>query len=327
MERFNMLFLVTGSAGFIGANVADKLLKAGHKVVGVDNINDYYDPILKEWRLKQLAANKGFKFFKEDIVNYETLKQLFENYSFDGVFNLAARAGVRASVENPWIYYDTNVKGTLNLLECCRRSGVKKFILSSTSSIYGDAETPFKIEDRTDTPLSQYSASKKAAETLCYTYHYLYGMDISIPRYFTVYGPAGRPDMSYFRFIIKIDRGEPIDVYGDGKQSRDFTFVEDVAEGTVRSLKLSGYQTFNIGNDRPLKLLEMIGIIEELLKTKAKLNFHPRHPADNLATWADISKTEELLDWKPLVKMEDGLREVVNWYFENKDWLKNLKLD
>lgn len=322
-----MLYLVTGSAGFIGANVADKLLKTGHKVVGVDNLNDYYDPILKEWRLKQLAAHEGFKFFKEDIVNYEALKQLFESYAFDGVFNLAARAGVRASVEDPWMYYDTNVKGTLNLLECCRQFGVKKFILSSTSSIYGDVETPFKIENRTDTPLSQYSASKKAAETLCYTYYYLYGMDISIPRYFTVYGPAGRPDMSYFRFIIKIDRGEPIDVYGDGKQSRDFTYVGDVAEATVRGLNLSGYQAFNVGNDNPLELLEMIGIIEDILKTKAKLNFLPRHPADNLATWADISKTKELLDWKPEVQMEDGLKEVINWYFENKAWLKNLKLD
>jgi nucleoside-diphosphate-sugar epimerase len=188
-------------------------------------------------------------------------------------------------------------------------------------------ETPFKIENRTDTPLSQYSASKKAAETLCYTYYYLYDMDISIPRYFTVYGPAGRPDMSYFRFIIKIDRGEPIDVYGDGKQSRDFTYVGDVAEATVRGLNLSGYQAFNVGNDNPLELLEMIGIIEDLLKTKAKLNFLPRHPADNLATWADISRTKELLDWKPEVQMEDGLKEVINWYFENKAWLKNLKLD
>lgn len=322
-----MFYLVTGSAGFIGANVAEKLLKTGHKVIGVDNLNDYYDPVLKEWRLKQLASFEDFKFFKEDIANYPAMRHLFEMYPFDGVFNLAARAGVRASVEDPWIYYETNVKGTLNLLECCRHFGVKKFILSSTSSIYGDMETPFKIESRTDTPLSQYSASKKAAETLCHTYHYLYGMDISIPRYFTVYGPAGRPDMSYFRFIIKIDRGEPIDVYGDGNQSRDFTFVEDVAEATVRSLKLSGYQVFNVGNDNPLELLEMIGIIEELLKTKAKLNFLPRHPADNLATWADISKTKELLDWKPRVKMEDGLKEVVNWYFENKDWLRNLELD
>ena len=321
-----MYFLVTGSAGFIGANVAGKLLEAGHQVAGVDNMNDYYDVRVKEWRLRQLQSFENFKFFKEDIANYSALEELFKTRQFEGVYNLGARAGVRASVENPWIYYETNVTGTLNLLECCRRFGTKKFVLASTSSIYGDAETPFKIENKTDSALSQYSASKKAAEVLCHTYHYLYGLDISIPRYFTVYGPAGRPDMSYFRFIIKIDRGEPIDIYGDGKQSRDFTFVEDVAEATVRSSCLQGYNVLNVGNDRPVELLDMIRIVEELLNKKATLNFLSRHPADNLVTWADVSHTEKLLDWKPRVKLEQGLEKVVKWYFENKDWLQEIKL-
>jgi nucleoside-diphosphate-sugar epimerase len=322
-----MLFLVTGAAGFIGSNVSKNLLKSGHLIVGVDDVNDYYDTSLKEWRLRELQAHKNFQFVKENIANNSAMEALFQNYQFDGVFNLAARAGVRASVKDPWIYYETNVKGTLNLLECCQRYGVKKLVLASTSSIYGNTATPFKLENRTDTPLSQYSASKKGAEALCYTYHYLYGVDVSIPRYFTVYGPAGRPDMSYFRFILKIDRGEPIDVYGDGKQARDFTFVEDVAEATVRGLGLSGYHIFNVGNDRPIELLKMIQIVEELLGKKAKLNFLPRHPADNMITWADISETETLLNWRPKIKIEEGLQKVVEWYYENKNWLQTLKLD
>jgi len=294
-----MLFLVTGSAGFIGANVADKLLKKGHKVVGVDNLNDYYDPVLKEWRLKQLASYEDFKFFKEDIVNYAAIKQLFETHPFDGVFNLAARAGVRASVEDPWMYYDTNVKGTLNLLECCRHFGVKKFILSSTSSIYGNSETPFKIENRTDTPLSPYSASKKAAETLCYTYHYLYDIDVTVFRYFTVYGPAGRPDMSIFRFVQWISEGRPVQVYGDGRQSRDFTFVEDIARGTIAGLKPLGYEVINLGSDEPVVLMDAIRLIEHLVNREALLEYKPRHPADVLATWADIGNAERLLGWRP----------------------------
>jgi nucleoside-diphosphate-sugar epimerase len=322
-----MLFLVTGAAGFIGSNVSKNLLRAGYQIVGVDDVNDYYDPSLKEWRLKELHTNKNFRFLKENIANYPAMEALFRTHRFDGVFNLAARAGVRASVEDPWIYCETNIKGTLNLLECCQRYGVKKFVLASTSSIYGNTDTPFKIENVTDTPLSQYAATKKGAEALCHTYYYLYGLDVSIPRYFTVYGPAGRPDMSYFRFILKIDRGEPIDVYGDGKQARDFTFVEDVAEATVRSMGLSGYHIFNVGNDRPVELLRMIRIVEELLGNKAKINFWPRHPADNLITWADISETENLLNWRPAVRIEDGLQKVVEWYFENKHWLQNLKLD
>lgn len=321
-----MQFLVTGSAGFIGANVAGKLLAAGHRVIGVDNMNDYYDVRIKEWRLRHLQSFENFKFFKEDIANYSMLEELFKTRRFEGVFNLGARAGVRASVENPWIYYESNVTGTLNLLECCQRFGAKKFILASTSSVYGDAETPFRIENKTDAALSQYSASKKAAEVLCHTYHYLYGLDISILRFFTVYGPAGRPDMSYFRFIIKIDRGEPIDIYGDGKQSRDFTYVEDVAEATVLSSGLGGFNIFNVGNDRPVELLAMIRILEKLLNKKAILNFLPRHPADNLITWADVSHTEKSLGWKPRVKIEEGLENVVNWYFENKNWLQDIKL-
>jgi len=322
----SMIHLVTGTAGFIGSKVAEKLLDKGDQVIGIDNLNDYYDVRVKQWRLGNLQKRKNFQFVNGDIISYEVVEGLFKKHAFDAVFNLAARAGVRASVEDPWIYYDTNVKGTLNLLESCRNHGVDRFILASTSSVYGETETPFNVANKTDTPLSPYAASKKGAEALCYSYHYLYHLNVSIPRYFTVYGPAGRPDMSYFKFILKIDRGEAIDVYGDGKQSRDFTFIDDVAEATVRCLDLSGYNVFNVGNDRPVILLDMIHFLEELLGKKAKMNFMARHPADNPITWADLGKTQELLRWRPQVPMEEGMQRVVKWYLENKDWVKNIKL-
>jgi len=234
--------LVTGVAGFIGHKVADVLLQRGLSVVGIDNMNDYYDPRLKEWRLISLKKNPCFHFIQSDIDDYRVLKDIFENHPIDAVINLAARAGVRASVADPWVYLDTNIKGTLNLLECCKERGINKFILASTSSLYGFNEMPFEETQRTDTPLSPYGATKKGAEVLCYSYHYLYGMDIIIPRYFTVYGPAGRPDMSIFKFIKNMDLGKAIPVFGDGKQRRDFTYIDDIAEGTVRCLDLSGFE-------------------------------------------------------------------------------------
>lgn len=320
-----MRILITGAAGFIAAKVAEKLLQDGYKITGVDDLNDYYDVRLKQWRVKKLQSHDHFNFIHDDIVNYRFLEELFRKHQFEGVINLAARAGVRASTEDPWIYYDTNVKGTLNLLECCKKYRVNQFILASTSSVYGTGETPFRTENKTDTPLSPYAASKKAAEVLCHSYHYLYGINISILRYFTVYGPAGRPDMSYFKFLLQIDRDEAIDVYGDGKQARDFTYVDDVVEATIRCLQLSGYNIFNVGSDRPMELINMIRILEKLLGKKAKMNFLPRHPADNLITWADISQTRELLQWKPRVNLETGLEHFVQWYFENRDWAKNIK--
>lgn len=320
------IYLITGCAGFIASKVAEKLLKDGHQVVGIDDINDYYDPRLKEWRLKQLQQLEGFTFYKDDVRNRAAIEPLFQKYQFAAVFNLAARAGVRASVENPWIYYQTNTEGTLNLLECCRTYDVKKFMLASTSSIYGNSEIPFNVAKKTDQPLSPYAASKKAAEALAHSYHYLYGIDVFIPRYFTVYGPAGRPDMSYFNFMLKIDNNRPIDVFGDGSQSRDFTFVDDVAEATIRGLALTGYNIYNVGNDEPTGLMEMIKIIERLMEKPVTINFHPRHPADNLKTWADLTHTEKLLNWKPGTPIETGLAKVLAWYKENRDWVKHLNV-
>ena len=325
--------LVTGCAGFIGWMVSQKLLHSGHPVLGMDNMNDYYDPRLKEWRLKGLSANPKFRFVQMDITDYQGLRTVLEpekvtqhlGSPVDAVINLAARAGVRASVEDPWVYLDTNTKGTLNLLECCKEFGISKFVLASTSSIYGLNEMPFRETDNTDRPLAPYSATKKAAEALCYTYHFLHGLDISIPRYFTVYGPAGRPDMSIFRFIRNIDIGKPIPVFGDGRQKRDFTYIDDIAEGTLKCLQPFGYEFFNLGNDHPSELMQVISLIEEHLGKKAVIDWLERHPADVPATWADIEKSRRLLHWAPAVGIEEGIRNTVQWYREHREFLLTIK--
>jgi nucleoside-diphosphate-sugar epimerase len=318
--------LVTGSAGFIGWKVSEFLLADGQRVVGVDNINDAYDVRLKNWRLEQLEGRPGYEFFKVDICDPHTLRQtIFETRRFDAIINLAARAGVRQSVENPCVYFETNVTGTLKLLELCREFGVKKFILASSSSLYGALEhCPFREDVNTDRPLSPYAASKKAAESLCYTYHYLYGIDVTVLRYFTVYGPAGRPDMSPFRFVQWISEGRPVAVYGDGLQSRDFTYVDDIARGTVAALKPVGYEVVNMGSDEPVVLNDFIHLLERILERKAQVQFKPRHPADVMATWADISKACRLLGWRPQAPIDDGVKKLVTWYEENREWAKEI---
>ena len=268
---------------------------------------------------------QNFLLRRSDISDCEAMRRIFSEYPFDAVINLAARAGVRASVTDPWAYLDTNVKGTLNLLDCCREFAVGKFVLASTSSLYGLNEMPFREADKTDSPLSPYSATKKGAEVLCYSYHYLYNIDISIPRYFTVYGPAGRPDMSIFIFIKKIDSGIPITVFGDGRQQRDFSYIDDIAEGTVKCLRPVGYEIFNLGNDKPVELMSVINRIEEILGKKAVIEFLPRHPADVFATWADIEKSKEKLDWYPKVPIDEGIRKTVEWYLQNREFVSSLK--
>lgn len=317
--------LVTGCAGFIGWKVSEMLLDMGKNVIGIDNINNYYDPRLKRWRLKNLMAKPGFNFYKMDISNYNGLRRLFSGNKIDAIINLAARAGVRASVEDPWVYLDTNTKGTLNLLECAKDFGCKKFILASTSSIYASVKMPFKESSMTDTPLAPYSATKKSAEMLCYAYHYLYKLDISIVRYFTVYGPAGRPDMSIFKFIKNIYEGRPIPVFGDGNQTRDFTYIDDIADGTIRALRPLGYEIINLGSDNPVKLNKVIRLIEQDLGKKAERKRLPRHPADITATWAHIEKAKKLLGWRPKTSIEEGIKKTVEWFLENKEFLRRLK--
>jgi len=318
------LYLITGSAGFIGSKVAEMLLDQGHEVVGLDNLNDAYDPRLKEWRLAQLDGKRGLTFHHLDICNREVLRQVF-NSRIDAVINLAARSGVRQSLEDPWVYYETNVNGTLNLLELCREFGITKFVLASSSSLYGANDSlPCRESADSDAPLSPYAASKKAAEVLCYSYHYLYGIDITVPRFFTVYGPAGRPEMSLFRFVQWIAKGNPVMVYGDGQQSRDFTYVDDIARGVVACLMPVGYEVVNLGSDQPVVLLDAISLIEKNLKKKALLNFQPRHAADVTASWADISKAKHLLGWAPETSLTEGIGNLVAWYRDNERWAKDI---
>ncbi len=324
MEIKSKIILVTGCAGFIGAKIAELLLEQGAIVIGIDNINDAYSPILKEWRLEKLRKFSNFEFQKLDIVNFDAIKEIFQQNKFDAVMNLAARAGVRASVENPWVYVDTNISGTLNLLELSKDFGVKKFVLASTSSIYGANETPFNEDDKADRQLSPYAATKKGAEALAYTYHYLYGIDITVPRYFTVYGPAGRPDMMPFKFIHRIAEGKPIPVYGDGNQERDFTYIDDIAMGSILCLKPLGYEVINLGSDRPVKVNYVIKLMEQYLGRKAVIEYQPAHSADVPATWANISKAKNLLSWNANFSIEDGIRNTVNWYMENRNWVVNI---
>lgn len=320
-------YLVTGAAGFIGSKVAEMLLADGHTVVGLDNLNEAYDVRLKRWRLDQINDHAGFTFRHLDVGNREALEQVvFQAHRFDAVLNLAARAGVRQSVEDPWVYQQTNVVGTLNLLELCRAYDVPKFVLASTSSLYGkENEQPFHEDQNTDHPLSPYAASKKAAEVLCYTYHYLYNLDVTVFRYFTVYGPAGRPDMSLFRFVQWISEGRPVTIFGDGTQSRDFTYVDDVAAGTIAGLKPLGFEIVNLGSDSPLVLLDTVRLIERTVGKDARLEFQARHPADVLATWADISRAEQLLGWRPQYDFESGVYCLAEWYRNNRDWASKIE--
>lgn len=306
--------LLTGVAGFIGAKTAEKLLAQGVEVIGLDNLNDYYDVELKKHRLSNIKSPL-FKFVELDIENKPALDKLFKEHKFDVVYNLAARAGVRYSMENPSIYMSTNAQGSLNLLECMKTNDVKKFVLASTSSLYAGQPMPFKEDLPVNTPISPYAASKKAAEVMAYSYHYLYGIDVSIVRYFTVYGPAGRPDMSPYIFADKLLKGEELPVFGDGTQSRDFTFVDDIAEGTILSAKNVGYEIINLGGgNNPFTLLQMIEYMEKFSGKKAKLKLQSKIKADMDVTWADISKAKKLLGWEPKVSFEEGLRQLMSWH-------------
>lgn len=306
--------LLTGCAGFIGAKTAQKLLALGVEVIGIDNLNDYYDTELKKARLAEIK-NPKFKFLQIDIEDKKALQELFKAHQFDVVFNLAARAGVRYSMENPDIYMSTNAQGTLNLLECMRQHGTKKFVLASTSSLYAGQPMPFKEDLAVNTPISPYAATKKAAEVMAYTYHSLYKIDVSVVRYFTVYGPAGRPDMSPYIFADKLLKGEELPVFGDGSQSRDFTFVDDIAEGTILAAKPLGYEIINLGGgNNPYTLHQMIALMEKFSGKKAKLKISAKIAADMDVTWADISKAKKLLGWEPKIGFEEGIERLMQWH-------------
>jgi len=319
--------LVTGVCGFIGSKLAESLLKGENFVVGIDNMNSYYDLRLKEYRLSLLRSFPNFRFFKADIRNVSDLRMIFKEYgTFDAIFHLAAMAGVRYSMRCPEEYVSVNVDGTLNILKLCQEFGVRKFVLASTSSLYAGQPMPFSEALPVNEPISPYAASKKGAEALTYTYHYLYGIDVVVLRYFTVYGPAGRPDMSIFRFVYSVLKGSPLVIYGDGTQKRDFTYIDDIVEGTVCSLSISGYEVINLGSNAPHSLQEVISLIEELTAKKALIEYKPAEKTDMPSTWASIEKAKGLLGWQPETSLKEGLGKTIAWFEENWEWVKNIDI-
>jgi len=317
-------YLVTGAAGFIASRVSEYLINDGHTVIGVDNMNDAYDVRMKEYRLRKLQAMPGFTFHKLDISEKSIIEQ-FKKVKFEGIINLAARAGVRSSVENPWVYLESNVTGTLNMLELCRQTGTQKFLLASTSSIYGE-NPPYPTPETasSDKPLQPYAASKKGAEALAHAYHYLHDIDVSVVRYFTVYGPAGRPDLALFRFTQWISECRPVQVYGDGEQSRGFTYLDDIARGTIQALKPLGYEIINLGGHEVITINNLITLIEDVVGKKAVVEYGPAVLADMRSNWADVRKAGELLGWEPQVDLREGVRRLAEWYDAERSWAKDV---
>jgi len=329
-----MSILVTGAAGFIGYHLSLRLLEEGHEVIGIDNLNDYYDVKLKEDRLKIINEKSGFTFLNMDLANRLEIEQLFKTNKFDTVINLAAQAGVRYSLQNPHAYIDSNLVGFTNILEGCRHHGIKHLIYASSSSVYGaNVKMPFSVHDPVNHPVSLYAATKKANELMAHTYSHLYNIPTTGLRFFTVYGPWGRPDMAYFSFTQKIMRGETIKVFNYGEMKRDFTYIDDIVEGIVRLINkvpqsntdwdrlnpdpatsYAPYRIFNIGNNQPVNLMDFIHTLEKLLDKKANIEFMPMQDGDVVATYADIEDLERVVGYSPATSIQDGLSEFVDWY-------------
>ena len=331
-----MKVIVTGAAGFIGFHTAKALLDRGDQVVGIDCINDYYDVNLKNARLKQLEDHPNFQFFKIDITDKTALDDVFQEFLPEKVIHLAAQAGVRYSLENPYAYIDANIVGFLNILEACRNKNIQHLVYASSSSVYGaNTHMPFGVHQNVDHPLSLYAASKKSNELMAHTYAHLYRLPVTGLRFFTVYGPWGRPDMALFIFTKRIIEGEPINVHNNGDHERDFTYIDDIVEGVIRCLDNTAapnpdwsslspdpsssnapYRLFNIGNNTPIKLIDFINLIEENLGREAKMNFLPMQAGDVPKTFADIDALEQAVDFAPKTSIEDGIKNFVNWYRE-----------
>lgn len=309
--------LVTGSAGFIGFHVTKALLERGDVVIGVDNFNSYYDPKLKEDRNAILEKYSNYKLYREDITDQEALEKIFIKEDIDVICHLAAQAGARYSIDNPAKYVQTNIQGTLNVFEAARLKGIKNIIFASSSSVYGNNPVPWREEQAVDQPINPYGASKRATEILAYTYHYLYGLHMTMLRYFTVYGPWGRPDMAYFKWADQITREQSIDVYNNGKMKRDFTYIDDIVAGTLSALdNPKPYEIYNIGNSHSEAIGTMIQSIEQGLGKTAQKNLLPLQPGDFLENFADISKAKKDLGFEPKTSIEDGLKKFVEWYKE-----------
>jgi UDP-glucuronate 4-epimerase len=313
-----MNILVTGGAGFIGSHLTERLLVLGHRVSVIDNFDRFYEPEIKEKNLARSQEFEGFRLWRADIQNRRELEQIFDKGQFEFVFHLAAKAGVRPSIADPAGYYRVNVEGTLNLLELCRTNGIMKFILASTSSIYGNnRKVPFSETDPVDNPISPYAATKKSAELICHTYHYLYGMDIFALRFFTVYGPRQRPDLAIHKFFRLIDRDAPIPFYGDGTTSRDYTYIDDILQGLVNCIdRVSGFEIINIGESRTITLDGLVKAIEKTIGKKARRNKLPMQPGDVDRTFADIEKARQILDYNPQTEFHHGLQYFYQWFRE-----------
>jgi len=311
-----MRILLTGGAGFIASHLAERLLRDGHSLVIVDDFNDFYDPKLKRESIEVLRRAGKFDLVEGDIRNSSLVDSLFANRKFDQVVHLAARAGVRPSIKDPQLYVDTNVTGTLNLLEAARRARAPKFVLGSTSSVYGvNSKVPFSEDDAILHSISPYAATKLCAEQLCHNYHHLYGMEVVIPRFFTVYGPRQRPEMAIHKFTQAVFRGEPIERYGDGSMRRDFTYVSDIVDGVHAAMQRNfQFEIFNLGDSNTVELKYLIGLIEKAVGKKAKIKQLPEQPGDVPITYANIDKARRLLGYEPKVKIEEGIERFVRWY-------------
>ncbi len=309
--------LVTGGAGFIGCHLIQKLLEQGNEIICIDNLNKYYDPKLKQARLDLFRDR--ITFYKTDISDKDELKNIFSNHRIDRICHVAAQPGVRYSIENPFIYADSNYVGTLNIFELAKQNKIKDIVFASTSSVYGtNTQMPFTEEQKVATPISIYSASKRACELLAHAYCHLFGMNITCLRFFTVYGPWGRPDMAIFKFTKNISQGKPIDVYNNGEMERDFTYVSDIVDGFILALeKTDGLKIYNLGRGSPVKLMDFIRCIEEGVGKKAEMNMLPMQPGDVKSTFADITRAREELGYSPKVDIEEGVQNFINWY---KEW-------
>ena len=316
--------ILTGAAGFIGSHLATRLLEAGCEVIGIDNLNDYYEVSLKNYRLEKLNKYNNFEFILCDISDKDTVNKIFAEYKADYVINLAAQAGVRYSIENPQVYIDSNVIGFFNILEACRNNPVKHLIYASSSSVYGNSDKiPFSVEDRVDNPISLYAATKKTNELMAYTYSHLFGIPATGLRFFTVYGPAGRPDMAYFSFTKKILSGEPIKLFNYGELERDFTYIDDIVEGIMNIIPSipeenngARAKVYNIGNNKPIALKEFVSALEDAIGEKAKIEYLPMQPGDVYRTFADVSELEKDFGFKPQTDIRTGLKKFAEWYKE-----------
>ncbi|NOZ61611.1 MAG: NAD-dependent epimerase/dehydratase family protein [Calditrichaeota bacterium] len=316
-----MHYLVTGGAGFIGSHLIERLLRDGGQITCLDNFNDYYDPRIKEKNIAAVFDHPKFDLVRGNILDENLLKKLFDDNDFDVIVHLAARAGVRPSVQQPKLYQEVNVRGTLNLLDMARQHQIEKFVMASSSSVYGNnKKVPFSESDNVDNPISPYAATKKASELLAFTYSALYGMSVTCLRFFTVYGPRQRPDMAIHKFTRLIAHNQEIPVYGDGKVKRDFTYITDIIDGVVRSIEhCQGYQIYNLGESRVVELMELIHLLEKEVGKTARIKWLPPQPGDVKITYADISKAAQDLNYRPKVPVEQGIRQFIQWFKQNQD--------